>query len=67
MIIDTSALLAVLFGEADAKSYEMAIARDACRMSVVGLLEAAMLVEGRGGAAAGAEFDAFIETAGIER
>ncbi len=62
----TSALLAVLFGEPDAERYEKAIAASECRMSVVGLLEAAMVVEGRGGAAAGEELDAFIETAGIE-
>ncbi len=62
----TSDLLAVLFGEPDAERYEKAIAASECRMSVVGLLEAAMFVEGRGGAAAGEELDAFIETAGIE-
>ena len=66
MIVDTSALLAALFGEPDAERYEKAIAASECRMSVVGLLEAAMVVEGRGGAAAGEELDAFIETAGIE-
>ena len=66
MIVDTSALLAVLFGEPYAERYEKAIAQGHCRMSVVGLLEAAMVLEGRGGAAAGEELDAFIETAGIE-
>ncbi len=66
MIVDTSALLAVLFGEPYAERYEKAIAQGPCRMSVVGLLEAAMVLEGRGGAAAGEELDAFIETAGIE-
>ena len=63
MIVDTSALLAVLFGESDAERYEKAIAASGCRMSVVSLLEAAMVLEGRGGAAAGEELDAFIETA----
>ena len=63
MIVDTSALLAVLFGEPYAERYEKAIAQGHCRMSVVGLIEAAMVLEGRGGAAAGEELDAFIETA----
>ena len=54
MIVDTSALLAILLRESDAQRYERAIA-DAWprRMSAVALLEAAMVVESRGGAAAG--------------
>ena len=35
-------------------------------MSVANALEAAIVVEGRGGAAAGSELDAFLETAGVE-
>ena len=54
MIIDTSALLAILFGESDAGRYEEAIATAwPRRISAVALLEAGMVVEGRGGAAAG--------------
>ena len=35
-------------------------------MSVANALEASIVVEGRGGVAAGAELDAFLDTSGIE-
>lgn len=67
MILDTSALLAVLLGEPDANRFEKAIATSApCRMSVASVLEAAIVVESRGGIAAGHELDAFLENADIE-
>ena len=67
MIIDSSAILAILFGEPDAAHYEEAIAMAwPRRMSVAALLEAAMVVESRGGTAAGHELDLFLETASIE-
>lgn len=67
MIVDSSALLAVLLREPDSERYETAIATAAgCRMSAVNLLETSMVVEGRGGAAAGHELDVFLERAGIE-
>ena len=67
MIIDTSAILAILFGEPDAARYEEAIAMAwPRRMSVAALLEAAIVVESRGGTAAGHELDLFLETASIE-
>lgn len=67
MIIDTSAILAILFCESDAGRYEDAIARAwPRRMSSVALLEAAMVVESRGGIRAGAELDALLEKAEIE-
>ena len=67
MIIDTSAILAVLFGEPDAHHYEKAIASAwPRRMSAVGLLEAAIVVESRGGTAAGHELDQFLQKAEIE-
>lgn len=67
MIIDSSALLAILFREADAAHYEHAIATTPiCRMSVVNALEASIVIESRGGLEAGEEFDAFLESAGIE-
>ena len=67
MIIDTSAVLAILLGEADATRYENAItAAWPRRMSAVALLEAAMVVEGRGNAAAGQALDAVLETASVE-
>ena len=68
MIIDASAVLAVLFGErTDAGRYEDAIAAAwPRRMSVVALLEAAMVVESRGGAAAGQELDMLLEKSAVE-
>ena len=67
MIIDSSAVLAILLGEADATRYENAIATAwPRRMSAVALLEAAMVVEGRGGAAAGQALDAVLEKASVE-
>ena len=67
MIIDTSAILAILFGEPDGARYAEAIATASPRrMSVAAFLEAAMVVESRGGTAAGDELDLFLETASIE-
>ena len=66
MIVDTSAILAILFGESDAERYEKAIAGANCRMSVASLLEAAIVIENRGGLEAGGELDALVEKAGIE-
>ena len=67
MIVDSSALLAVLLREPDSERYETAIATAAGgRMSAVNRLETSIVVEGRGGAAAGHELDTFLERAGIE-
>ena len=67
MIIDTSAILAILFGEPDAARYEKAIAMAwPRRMSVAALLEAAIVVESRGGTAAGNELDLLLKAASIE-
>ncbi len=67
MIIDSSAVLAVLFGEADAETYEKGIAAASpCRMSVANVLETSIVVESCGGEAAGHELDVFLERAGIE-
>ena len=67
MIIDSSALLAVLYREPDAERYETAIvSAPNGRMSVANMLESSIVVEGRGDAAAGHELDAYLECAGIE-
>ena len=67
MIVDTSAVMTILFGEEDSELYNEAIAQAArCRMSVVNFLEAAMVLESRSGPAAGHELDAFLEEADIE-
>lgn len=67
MIVDSSALLAVLNRELDTERYEAAILRaPRCRMSVANLLETSIVVESRGGAEAGYELDVFLELAEIE-
>ncbi|MDE0306924.1 MAG: type II toxin-antitoxin system VapC family toxin [Albidovulum sp.] len=67
MIVDTSALLAILFRESDAERYEAAIlAAQPCRMSVANVLETSIVIESRGGAEAGRELDAYLESARIE-
>lgn len=67
MIVDSSALLAVLNRESDADLFQDAIlTASPCRMSVANMLEASIVVEGRGGAEAGRELDTFLERAEIE-
>ena len=67
MIVDSSAVVAILNREPDADYYEMAIASaPTCRMSIANALEASIVVEGRGGAAAGYEFDLFLDAARIK-
>ena len=67
MIVDTSAVLAVLFDEPDAERYVRALAGAShCRMSVVSFLEAAIVLESRAGAAAGPNLDLLLERAPIE-
>ena len=66
MILDSSAVLAVLYREPDAEKYEELIATSECRMSVANALEVAIVVEGRGGMEAGQELDAFLSSTDIE-
>ena len=64
MIIDSSAICAILFGETDTKRYEDAIAQaDVRRISAGNLLEAAIVVESRSGPLDGDQLDALIECA----
>lgn len=66
MIIDTSAIIAILFGEDDADSYAKAISRaDSCRMSAATFFETAMVVEAQTNNAGGRQFDAFMRRAVI--
>ena len=66
-MVDTSAVLAVLFDEPDAERYVRALAgASRCRMSVVSFLEAAIVLESRAGAAAGPNLDLLLERAPIE-
>lgn len=67
MIVDTSAVLAVLFAEPDAERYERAIAAaPRCRMSTASFLEAAIVLESRTAGSGGHELDLFLERAPIE-
>ncbi len=67
MILDSSALLAMLLGEPQAESLIAALVEaDHPRMSVANWLEVAMLIEERGGRLASLRFDEFVRSAGIE-
>ena len=63
----TAAGQGVLNDEPEAPRFEERIVRvAACRISAANLLEAAIVLESRGGPAAGAELDRFLERARVE-
>ena len=67
MIVDTSAVLAIMFGEPDADRYDEAIARAVnCRMSAGNLLETVIVLASRRGSSAEQELDAYLDVAAIE-
>ena len=67
MIVDSSALLAILNREADTERYEDAVlTAPNCRMSVANILETCIVAESRGGAAGAHDLDALLARAGIE-
>lgn len=67
MVIDTSAVAAILFDEPDAAVLEGKIADDPVRlMSAATFLEATIVVEARLGGAGGREFDLWLHRAEIE-
>ncbi len=66
MIIDSSAILAVLFNEPDAALYASAIANaSSCRISAANYVETAVVVESQSLASGGRQFDTFMRRAGI--
>lgn len=66
MIIDTSALIAILRDEADALSMARAIERSAqCRMSAANYFEAAVVIDAGGDPVASRRFDDLISSAQI--
>lgn len=66
MIVDSSAVLAVLFAEEDAGGFVGAIAAaERCRMSAANWLESAIRVDLSGDPVASNAFDDFIREAGI--
>lgn len=67
MVIDTSALLAILLNEPDASRFEAAIEEDPVRlMSAGSVLETASVVESWYGEPGGRELDRLVHRAGIE-
>jgi ribonuclease VapC len=66
MVIDTSALLALLLAEEEAAAFSRAIAADPRRLvSAVSVLEAAIVIQSRKGPAAGRELDLLLHSAGM--
>jgi ribonuclease VapC len=67
MIVDASAVLAILMAEPDAEQFAGALMHSGQRaMSAVNWLEAALAVDRRGGAAARNQFETFFGRSGIE-
>jgi uncharacterized protein with PIN domain len=66
MVIDTSAVVAILLGEAEAEAFAEAIEATPLRaMSVASALEATIVIESELGAEGGRELDALLQIAGI--
>ena len=66
MIVDTSAIIAILYDEPDAAHYAGVIsAADACRISAATFVEAAVVVETQAGINGGRQFDAFLRASGM--
>jgi ribonuclease VapC len=67
MVIDTSALIAILFNEPDADRFDTAIAAAQTRLiSTVSVLEAGIVVESRYGELGGIELDRLLHRTRIE-
>jgi len=67
MVIDSSALLAILQDEPERRRFNEYIEADPRRLlSAASLLEASIVVESRGGEAAGRELDLFLHRARVE-
>jgi len=66
MILDTSALGAIFFGETDGDRYvQMIHDADRCRMSAANFVEFSMVIEGQLGPAAARQCDMFLRRAEI--
>jgi ribonuclease VapC len=67
MVIDSSAIVAIAFDEPEAADFEARIAGDPIRLiSAATVLEAAMVIETRFGAAGGSELDLWLYRASVE-
>ncbi len=66
MVVETSALLALLLDEPEAESFRIAIEEDETRLiSAATLLETAIVIEARKGEAGGRELDLLVHRAGL--
>jgi len=66
VIVDSSAILTILFREAGFEAFDTAIADvPACRISAAGFVEVSIIVESRGGDRALRQCDSFFREAGI--
>ena len=67
MVIDTSAVIAILLGEPEAESFARALLTDGKRlMSAFSALEAGIIIEAKKGAAGGRELELLLHRARIE-
>ena len=66
MILDTSALVAILYGEPEARDFvERIRAADVCRISLANHVELAMVVESQLGPDGARQAEAFLRRAGV--
>ena len=67
MVVDTSAVIAILFNEPETESFVRALADDSKKMiSAFNALESAIVIEAKKGEAGGRELDLLIHRARIE-
>lgn len=67
MVIDTSAIIAMLTDEPEAEQFEVAVAADPVRlMSTASYLESAIVIEARFGEPGGRELDLWLHRAGVD-
>jgi ribonuclease VapC len=67
MVIDSSAIAAILFSEPEASAFEQKIADDPIRLiSAATLLEVSIIIESRLGVEGGREFELWLVRAGVE-
>jgi len=66
MVVDSSALVAILRKEPEAARFTRALLRDSVRLiSAANLLEAGIVIDNQAGLSAGRRLDRFVERAGI--
>jgi ribonuclease VapC len=67
MVLDSSAVIAILFDEPERRTFTLAVEHDPRRLiSAANLLESALIVEARRGESAGRELDLLLHRADIQ-